>query len=73
MKLPKLTKVSESPAKTLWKVEFPSTPTKQGAAYYATTYPNSELIFVESAVERRKVNGDRIVKAIRLALVEAKQ
>lgn len=40
---------------TVWLIKWPSTMTKQGKAYYATTYPDSKLIFLETAANRRAV------------------
>ncbi|MBC8740419.1 hypothetical protein F6X40_27565 [Paraburkholderia sp. UCT31] len=72
MKLPTMTKVSESKACTKWTVQFPSTLRTQGGTYHATTYPASDLVFVETAVKRRPVRGVRVVAAIRAALAAIK-
>lgn len=48
--------VRKSDALTRWLVKFPSTIKKDGAAYYVTTYPNSDLIFIETAVKPRQVS-----------------
>lgn len=56
-KLPKASVVKDTPGvQTLWLVQWPSTMTKWGKSYYATTYPNSELIFLETAAKRRPVS-----------------
>jgi hypothetical protein len=68
MKLPTMTKLSESANATRWKAQFPSTLTKQGGAYRVTTYPNSDIVFIETWVNHRHVSGARIVAAIRAAI-----
>lgn len=67
-RLPALTKLSESSAAIQWKAQFPSSLTKQGGCYRVTTYPNSDLVFVQTWVNRRIVNGAAIKQAIRAAL-----
>lgn len=68
MKLPTLTQESQSQACTRWIAKFPSTIRKDGATYHVTTYPNSDIVFIETAVNRRVVRGSRIEAAIRAAL-----
>ncbi len=78
-KLPKATIARDTPGVcTVWFVEWPSTPRKWGKSYYATTYPNSELIYVETAAKRRKVADgvatklkDQLREAINRARAEA--
>jgi len=67
-KLPAMKKLSETKNATRWEAKFPSTITKEGGTYYVTTYPDSDVIFIQTAVHGRKVNGERIKAAIREAL-----
>jgi hypothetical protein len=64
MKLPALTKLSETPNQTKWKAQFPSTLTTQGGTYRVTTYPASDVIFIETWVTQRPCGGKRISAAI---------
>lgn len=60
---------------TVWLVEWPSTAHNAGRSYYVTTYPNSDLIFIETSSKRRPVSeriGSRIGPAIRAAIQEAR-
>lgn len=68
MNLPALKKINESAACTRWEAQFPSTMTKQGGTYRVTTYPNSELVYVETWVRCRRVTGNRVIEAIKAAL-----
>jgi hypothetical protein len=68
MAAPTVTKISESTAQTKWRVQFPSTLAKQGATYIATTYPDSDLVFVQTAATLRKCNNERVKEAIRKLL-----
>jgi hypothetical protein len=68
MKLPALTKLSETANQTKWKAQFPSTQRKIGATYLVTTYPNSSQIFIQTWVQYRIVKGARISAAILAAL-----
>ncbi len=43
-------KVSESGARTVWKVSIP-----RGRTYRVTTYPRSEQVFVELDISRRAI------------------
>ncbi|AVA38289.1 MULTISPECIES: hypothetical protein [Cupriavidus] len=64
----KLTKLESSSAGTKWRADFPSTMHKQGATYRVTTYPSSDLIFLETWVNRKQVSAaraTRIISAIR--------
>lgn len=72
-------KVTETANQTKWFVEwvYPIMSGKQGKSYYATTYPASDLIFLETSAKRRKVaNGvaTKIVAQVRaaIAIAEAK-
>lgn len=58
---------------TVWLVQWPSTAHNAGRSYYVTTYPNSELIFIETSSKRRPVSeriGSRIGPVIRAAIQE---
>ena len=59
---------------TVWRVDWPSTMVKQGKSYYATTYPGSDRIYIETVVRRRKVSelvGRNIISLIREAIQRA--
>lgn len=56
---------------TVYLVQWPSTAHNAGKSYYVTTYPNSDLIFVETVLKRRPVSplvGRRINPIIREAI-----
>ena len=55
-KKPVATIVSQSKAKTLWEVKWPNTIRKIGKTYYASTYPGSDHVFIETAAKRRPVS-----------------
>jgi len=67
-RLPTMTKLEETQNATRWKAQFPSTAMTIGAVYHVTTYPGSELVFVETWVKRRIVNGERVKQSIRQAI-----
>ena len=59
---------------TIWFVQWPSTHYKWGKSYYATTYPNSDLIYLETAAKRRHVaelTASKIMPQIRSAIAKA--
>lgn len=67
-------RVYESAALTEWRVDWPSTPFKQGKTYIAHTYPGSDLIAVYTAAKRRpvsKIAGARIYEQVRFAIKAA--
>ena len=71
---PVATKVSESPNKTVWTVKWPSRPNVGGKSYIATTYPNSQIIFLETAAKRRPVSklvATKIFPQVRAAIEAA--
>lgn len=71
---PKATKVYESANKTVWQIDWPSTMQKWGKTYFATTYPDSEIIFMETAAKRRPVSplvGRKILPQIKAAISAA--
>jgi len=71
VKIPTLTKLSESAARTVWRADFASAAAGQATTYRVETYPNSSLVFVTSWVRDRKVTGARVHEAIRLGLKHA--
>jgi hypothetical protein len=75
MKNPTASIVKEAACWTLWRIQWPSTPMKGGKTYYATTYPGSELVFIETAAKRRPISttqGRRISPQIRDAIQRAR-
>ncbi|MDU8351008.1 hypothetical protein RYA05_03755 [Pseudomonas syringae pv. actinidiae] len=72
--LPVATKVSESQNRTVWTVKWPETTQGTGKSYYATTYPDSDLLFLETFEKRRpisKVTGHRLHSAAKSAIERA--
>jgi hypothetical protein len=67
-----VTKLYESSVCTRWLVKFPSTPTKEGRRWYATTYPNSDQVFVETVVTRRASRNLRVADAVRIHIAKSK-
>ena len=68
-----LTKETETAARTVWRAKwiYPPMSGKCGSTYFATTYPESALIYLETGAKRRHVgNGvaTRILPIIRAAL-----
>lgn len=66
--------ISRSGVSTSWEIRFPSSLTKQGATYFAKTYPGSDLIYVETVVNRRRVSasvGRKLIPAIRQAIAHS--
>lgn len=73
----KATKVSESANRAIWLVEwvYPAMSGKWGKSYYVTTYPNSDLLYLETAAKRRQVakgTATKIIPQIREALAAAR-
>lgn len=65
-KPPTVEKISETPGvATQWRVTMPSTLSKQGGTWLATTYPNSDSVFVRTAVHGRQTKNQRVVDAVR--------
>ncbi len=69
----KATKLTETAGCTTWMIEwiYPAMSGRQGKSYRVTTYPNSDLIFLETAAKRRKVATGvaiKIMPQIRAAL-----
>ena len=63
-------------ASTLWCIKWPSSARHWGKTYYATTYPNSDLIYLETAAKRRHVSnlqGAKLMPQVRAAIEQAKQ
>jgi hypothetical protein len=71
VKIPTLTKLTETASRTTWKAEFPSVPRGQSALYRVTTYPKSDLIYVASWGRDRRVTGARLLEQIRAGLRHA--
>ncbi len=71
MNIPTATMIQTSANRTVWLIKFPSTTSKVGKAYHATTYPKSDLIFIETADTRRVIasgTAPHLKKAIREAI-----
>jgi hypothetical protein len=70
-KNPTATRVSQYPSWTSWRINFPSTPKKDGATYWATTYPNSDLVYVTTGAKRRPISknvGRKLIPTIKAAI-----
>jgi hypothetical protein len=70
------TKVNETANRTVWLVEwvYPAMSGKWGKSYYVTTYPSSDLLYLETAAKRRQVakgTATKITPQIREALAAA--
>lgn len=75
-KQPTAKMVRDTPGvQTVWLVQWPSTAHNWGKSYYATTYPNSDLLFIETSAKRRPVSplvGRKITPIIRTAIERAR-
>lgn len=74
-KEPKATLLRETSGATYWRIDWPSTMQKWGKSYYATTYPDSEHVFLETAAKRRPVSelqARKIVGQVRAAIERAR-
>lgn len=75
-KLPKATMVRENSACTCWTVKWPGRPGYvEGKTYRATTYPDSDLIFIETGARRVPVTGmnaTKLTPIIRAAIERAR-
>ena len=72
---PKASIISATVNQTVWRIKYPSTAFKSGKVYFATTYPNSDLIYIETAVKHRQVSqgvATKITAQIRASIEEAK-
>ena len=73
---PKATIAKEAPGVlTLWCIQWPSTLTGGGKVYFATTYPDSDLVYIETAAKRRAVGGTvkmRLEPVVRAAIKRAR-
>lgn len=70
-KLPTATRVSQTPSSTKWRIELPSTARKPGKVYFATTYRDSQLIYVTTGANQRPVPkgvGRKLHPKIRAAI-----
>lgn len=76
-KQPTASMVRDTPGvQTVWLVQWPNTVHNWGKSYYATTYPNSDLVFIETASKRRPVSplvGRKITPLILAAIAEARK
>lgn len=69
--LPTATRVSQTPSSTKWRIELPSTPRKAGKVYFATTYADSQLIYVTTGANQRPIAkgvGRKLHPKIRAAI-----
>ena len=74
----RLTKHSETPNQTVWLADwvYPPMSGKWGKCYWVTTYPDSDLIFLQTGAKKRPVSqsvATKITAQIKsaLALVSA--
>ncbi|ABO60218.1 hypothetical protein Bcep1808_7341 (plasmid) [Burkholderia vietnamiensis G4] len=65
---PIVTKLSESENQTVWRVELPPNGSGFRSTYRATTYPNSDLVFVETWVKKLKSSNKKVVEVMRAHL-----
>ncbi|MCA8050902.1 hypothetical protein [Burkholderia arboris] len=65
---PIVTKLSESENQTVWMVELPPNGSGFRSTYRATTYPNSDLVYVETWVQKRKTSNMKVVEVMRAHL-----
>lgn len=75
MSEPTATKLRTSDVQTVWLLKWPSHMRKQGKEYFVTTYPDSDLIFIETAAKRRQVSSlvaRKIAPQMRAAIERAK-
>lgn len=75
-KQPTASMVRDTPGVCIvWLVQWPHTVHKWGKSYYATTYPNSDLVFIETSAKRRPVSplvGRRITPIIKASIERAR-
>lgn len=65
---PIVTKLSESENRTVWRVELPPNSAGTRSTYRATTYPNSDLVYVETWPQKRKTSNRTVVEIMRAYL-----
>lgn len=59
-------KLSETSNQTRWRVDG-----VRGRSYYASTYPTSNVVFIEAVDTRRQIGGHRIADEVRAAIAKA--
>lgn len=64
---PTAVEIQSSANRATWRVDG-----VRGRAYYATTYPNSDLVFIETIGSRRPVGGRVVAEQVRAAIAKAK-
>lgn len=69
---PTLTLVKATKAAMYYTLKMPDRPGVRGGSYHVTTYPDSELIFVQTFVRRRKCRAAKIIAAAQAAVLELK-
>lgn len=69
-KAPRAERAYTNGISTTWKVQFPSTAKKPGAFYWATTYQNSDLVYVTTGITQNPVFGAKLIPAIKAAIKE---
>lgn len=52
-KTPTAEKLEATPNQTTWLIKFPSTKKVQGKKYVASTYPNSDTVYLQTATRGR--------------------
>jgi hypothetical protein len=67
------TKIRQSDVRTVWRIELAGAAGKPGKVYLATTYPNSELVFLETEAGRALAKGvtTKLLPACRDAIQRA--
>lgn len=72
---PTATAVSQDNHATLWRVQWPSSGSRWGKTYYATTYADSDELLIQTAAKRQVAAvgvAKKLEPAIRLAIAMAK-
>lgn len=68
------TKISESAAQTKWRLVYPGTESKPGKTYLVTSYPDSDLLMIQTADTHRpvsKITGSKLYSSARVAIKTA--
>lgn len=72
---PTATLVSHDDNATLWCVQWPSSGSRWGKTYYATTYADSDALLIQTAAKRQVASvgvAKKLEPAVRLAIATAK-
>lgn len=72
---PTATLVSRDKHATLWCVQWPSSGSRWGKTYYATTYEDSDALLIQTAAKRQVAAAEvakKLEPAVRLAIAMAK-